>query len=50
VGPRAGPDAVVKKKYIRCSCRDLKLGRPVRSLITVLTELPRLSPDTDRNF
>jgi len=42
VGPRAGQDAVMKrkKKHYNCPCRELSSGRPIRSLVTVLTELP----------
>jgi hypothetical protein len=39
VGPRIGLDAVAKIKH-PCPCRGSKLGRPVRSLVTTLTELP----------
>jgi len=41
VGPRAGPDAMVKRKIL-CPCRESNPGRPARSLVTVLTELRRL--------
>jgi hypothetical protein len=42
VGPRVGPDAVARrKKSHHCCCRDLNPGRPARSLVSVLTELPR---------
>jgi hypothetical protein len=42
MGPRAGLDAVAKrKKSHHCSCRELNSGRPTRSLVTILTELPR---------
>jgi hypothetical protein len=38
VGPRAGLDAVVKRK-IPSPCRNSKFGRPAPILVTVLTEL-----------
>jgi hypothetical protein len=38
--PSASVDAMVKKK-ISASCQELKPRRPARSLVTVLTELPR---------
>jgi hypothetical protein len=41
VGPRAGLDAVAKRKTLY-PCRDSNPGRPVRSLVTILTELSRL--------
>jgi len=44
VGPRAGVDtAVVKsKKSDDFPRRELNPGRPARSFVSVLTELPRL--------
>jgi hypothetical protein len=42
VGPRAGLEPVVKRKY-PSACRESNRGRPVRSLVTILTELPRLT-------
>jgi len=43
VGPRAGLEAVTKrKKFHHWSCRELSPGRPARSPVSVLTELPRL--------
>jgi len=41
VGPRADPDAAAKRNN-PCLCPELKPGHPVRSSVTVLTELPRL--------
>jgi hypothetical protein len=41
VGPRAGLDAVVKKK-IPSTCRESKPDCATRSLIAILTQLPRL--------
>jgi hypothetical protein len=41
VGPRGGVDTVTKRK-IPCPCRESNTSRQVRSLVTVLTELPRL--------
>jgi hypothetical protein len=41
VGPRAALDAVMKRKN-PCSCREYNSSRPTRSLVTILTELPRL--------
>jgi len=38
MGPRAGLDAVVKRKNPR-PCRQLNPGRPTRSSVTILTEL-----------
>jgi hypothetical protein len=41
VGLRAGLDAVAKrKKSHQCPCWELNPGRPARSLVSVLTELP----------
>jgi hypothetical protein len=42
VGPRAGLDAVVKRK-IPSPCGEWNPGRSARSLVTILTELPRLT-------
>jgi hypothetical protein len=43
MGLRAGLDVVDKqKKMYQCLCRGLNPGRPARSLVSVLTELPRL--------
>jgi hypothetical protein len=39
VGPRPSLDAVTKRKYTR-SYQESNSGRPARSLVTVLTELP----------
>jgi len=42
VGPIAGLDAVVKRNESHhCSCRESNSGRPARSLVSTLTELPR---------
>jgi hypothetical protein len=41
VGPRAGLDASVKRKCLTL-CRESNPGRPAPSLVTILTELPRL--------
>jgi hypothetical protein len=41
VGPRVGLDALVKGKY-SSPCRESNPGLPARSIVTVLTELPRL--------
>jgi hypothetical protein len=38
VGRRAGLDAVAKRK-IPSPCRESNLGRPVRSLVGILSEL-----------
>jgi hypothetical protein len=40
VGPRAGLDAVAKRK-IPIPCRELNSRCPVRILVTILTELPK---------
>jgi len=40
VGPRAGLDAV-EKREIPSPCRELNPDRPARSLVSILTELPR---------
>jgi hypothetical protein len=43
VGPTAGLGAVAKReKSPIIACRELNPGRPARSLISILTELPRL--------
>jgi hypothetical protein len=43
VGPRAGLDAVAKrKKFHDFPCRFLNPGPPSRVLVTILSELPRL--------
>jgi len=43
VGSRDDMDAVAKrKKSLQYSCPELISGRPDRSLVTTLTELPRL--------
>jgi len=42
VSPRAGLDAVAKRKIL-CSCWEWNPGRPARSLVTILTELYRLT-------
>jgi hypothetical protein len=43
VGPRTGLDAVAKRrKSVHCACRELNHSRLVRSLVCVLTQLPRL--------
>lgn len=39
VGARAGLDAMVKKKSLQCTCRELNTGRAAPTLVT---ELPRL--------
>jgi hypothetical protein len=38
VGPKVGLDAVATRKI--CLCQQSKPGHPVRSLCTILTELP----------
>jgi len=39
----AGLDAVAgKKKSPPCFCWELNIGRPARSLVTILTEFPRV--------
>jgi len=40
MGPRIGLDSMAKRKF--CVYREEKFGRPTRSLMTILTELPRL--------
>jgi len=39
VGPRAGLDSGEEKKSLYYSCQELNPSRPVRSLVTILTEL-----------
>jgi len=39
VGLRSGLDAVARRKYPKCSW-EWNPGRPTRSLVTILTELP----------
>jgi hypothetical protein len=41
VGPRAGLDAVVKRKIL-IPYRESNLGRPARNLVAIPTELSRL--------
>jgi hypothetical protein len=41
VDPRAGLDAVARRKN-PSPCRESNAGRPARSLVTILTELPLL--------
>jgi len=43
VGPRAGLDAVAKKNN-PSPCRESHPDRPIRILVTILTELPHLKP------
>jgi hypothetical protein len=44
VGSRVGLGAVAKRKRpFYCPCQDSNRGRPVRSLVTVPTELPPLT-------
>jgi len=43
VGPRDGLATVLKRKY-PCLCRELSPFRPVRSLVSVLTEWARYTP------
>jgi len=44
VDPRAGLDAVAKRiESLHRTCQESNPGRPVSSLVTVLTELNRLS-------
>jgi hypothetical protein len=43
VGPRAGLDAMAKRKFL-CPCRNSNPGRLARSLVTVLIEI-RVSND-----
>jgi hypothetical protein len=38
VGPRVGLEA--GKELLHWPCRESKSGRPARSLVTILTELP----------
>jgi hypothetical protein len=56
VGPRAGLDAVAKRKILgphkvrnslSCPCWESNLSRSGRSLVTIVAELPRLSRCTD---
>jgi hypothetical protein len=43
MGPRTGLDMTAKKKnFSSLTCRKLNPGRPARTLVTILTELPRL--------
>jgi hypothetical protein len=43
VGPRASLDAVTKrKKSHNCPFRELNPGLPARSVVTIVSELPRL--------
>jgi hypothetical protein len=42
VGPRAGLDAVAKRRNPIIALTESNPGRPVRRLVTILTELPRL--------
>jgi len=37
-----GLDELTKKKSYHCPCREMNHGRPARSLVSILTELPRL--------
>jgi hypothetical protein len=39
VGTKAGVDAV-KRKISHFPCRELNPGRPARSLVSILTEIP----------
>jgi hypothetical protein len=41
VGYRTGLDDVAKRRI--CPCRELNPGRPARSLVSILTELPPAS-------
>jgi len=41
MGTRAGLDKVVRTLNSSL-CRELKAGRPGRSLVTILTELPQI--------
>jgi hypothetical protein len=43
VDPRAGLDSVAKRRIFTSPCRELTRGRPTRSLVAILTELPQLS-------
>jgi len=46
MGPRAGMDEVEKRnKSHHCPCWELNSWRPGRSLVPILTGLPRLLPD-----
>jgi len=43
VGPRTGLEAVVKRKKIHhCPLPGTDLGRPARSLVNILTDLPAM--------
>jgi hypothetical protein len=43
VGPRVGLDAVEKRMLSRhCPCQELHLVHPVRSLVSIPTEVPQL--------
>jgi len=43
VGPRPGLDPVARKTNSHhCASHELNHGRPARSLVTILTELPQL--------
>jgi hypothetical protein len=44
---RKGEVHAVAKRKILCPCRELNLGRPASSLVTLLTELSRLTDDDD---
>jgi len=41
LGLRTGLDAVAKEKS-HCLCREFNLDRPTRSLVTILSQFPRL--------
>jgi hypothetical protein len=46
VGPRFGPDVMARRKN-PSSLRESNLGFPVRSLVTILIELPQLWRDEE---
>jgi hypothetical protein len=46
LGSRTDLDAVLKGKIISLPCRKTNPIRPARSLVTIMTELPRLPPGT----
>jgi hypothetical protein len=49
MGPRSGQNAVAKRNDLSPSW-ELNPGRPVRSLVTILTELPRSRTDVICDF
>jgi len=49
VGPRAGLDTAVAKRTNVCPYRESKPCHPVRSLVTVLTELPQFHTTSEQS-